>query len=65
MLGKAGAAIVVCAMPKKAFQEKAEFAVLDAYLRQPENILLAIEALGLGGVLDRGLIRMRPDGSCA
>lgn len=49
MLDKAGAAIVVCAVPEKAFQKKTEFALLDATLAS-ENILLAIEALGLGGV---------------
>lgn len=49
MLDKAGAAIVVCALPGKAFQQKAEFAVLDAACAS-ENILLAVEALGLGGV---------------
>ncbi len=49
MLKKAGGAIVVCALPKKAFQEKAEFAILDATCAT-ENILLAVEALGLGGV---------------
>jgi nitroreductase len=49
MLGKAGAAIIVCAEPKKAFEQKEEFAVIDASLAS-ENILLAIEALGLGGL---------------
>lgn len=49
MLDKAGAAIVVCALPEKAFQKKIEFAILDASCAS-ENILLAIEALGLGGV---------------
>lgn len=49
MLENAGGAIVVCALPKKAFQEKTEFAILDATCAS-ENILLAIEALGLGGV---------------
>jgi nitroreductase len=49
MLSKAGAAIIVCAEPKKAFEESKEFAIIDASLAS-ENILLAIEALGLGGV---------------
>jgi nitroreductase len=49
MLGKAGAAIIVCAEPEKAFNKSVEFAVIDASLAG-ENILLAIEALGLGGV---------------
>ena len=39
----------VCALPAKAFQKKVEFAILDASCAS-ENILLAIEALGLGGV---------------
>ena len=49
MAEQAGAAIVVCALPEKAFQKKPEFAILDASCAS-ENILLAIEALGLGGV---------------
>jgi len=49
MLEKAGGAIVVCALPKKAYEQKAEFAILDATCAT-ENMLLAIEALGLGGV---------------
>ena len=49
MLNKAGAAIVVCALPQKAFQKSLEFSILDASCAS-ENILLAIEALGLGGV---------------
>lgn len=49
MLDKAGAAIVVCAVPQKAYERKTEFAILDAACAS-ENILLAIEALGLGGV---------------
>ena len=49
MLSKAGAAIIVCAEPQKAFERSVEFAVIDASLAG-ENILLAIEALGLGGV---------------
>lgn len=49
MLDQAGAAIVVCALPEKAYQKKAEFAILNATCAS-ENILLAIEALKLGGV---------------
>lgn len=49
MLDKAGAAIIVCAIPGKAFNKSPEFAIIDASLAG-ENILLAIEALGLGGV---------------
>ena len=49
MLSKAGAAIIVCAEPKTAFNKSTEFAVIDASLAS-ENILLAVEALGLGAV---------------
>ena len=49
MLDKAAAAIVVCAIPAKAFQGSAEFAVIDATLAS-ENILLAAEAMGLGAI---------------
>jgi len=49
MLDKAGAAIVVCAIPGKAFEGKTEFAIIDASCAS-ENILLAAEALGLGAV---------------
>ncbi|MFH1369443.1 MAG: nitroreductase family protein [Elusimicrobiota bacterium] len=49
MLGKAGAAIIVCAEPQKAAGESKEYAVIDASLAS-ENILLAVEALGLGAV---------------
>lgn len=49
MLDKAGAAIIVCAIPAEAFQQSAEIAVLDASCAS-ENILLAAEALGLGAV---------------
>jgi len=49
MLDKAGAAIIVCAIPEKAYQKKTEFSIMDATCAS-ENILLAIEALGLGGV---------------
>jgi nitroreductase len=49
MLAKAGAAIVVCAIPEKAHHEQVEFAVIDCTCAG-ENILLAAEALGLGAV---------------
>lgn len=49
MLRKAGAAIVVCTDPDKAAGKSREFAVIDASLAS-ENILLAVEALGLGAV---------------
>lgn len=49
MLGKAGAAIIVCAIPEKAYGGFKEFAVIDSTLAG-ENILLAAEALGLGAV---------------
>jgi nitroreductase len=49
MLGKAGAAIIVCAIPEKAYDGRKEFAVIDGALAG-ENILLAAEALGLGAV---------------
>lgn len=49
MLEKAGAALVVCALPAKAIQQKVEFAIIDATCAS-ENILLAVEALGLGAV---------------
>lgn len=49
MLYKAGAAIIVCAIPEKAYDGLKEFAVIDCSLAS-ENILLAIEALGLGGL---------------
>ncbi len=49
MLDKAGAAIVVCAEPEKAYGKSKEYAIIDAVCAT-ENILLAIEALGLGGV---------------
>lgn len=49
MLFKAGAAIVVCTDPEKAYETSKDLAVIDASLAG-ENILLAIEALGLGGV---------------
>lgn len=49
MLQKAGAAIVVCTDPEKAAGKSREFAVIDATLAS-ENILLAVEAMGLGAV---------------
>jgi len=49
MLLKAGAAIIVCTEPEKAAGKSKEFAVIDATLAG-QNILLAVEALGLGGV---------------
>jgi len=45
---KAGAVIIVCAEPEKAHMQSKDFAVIDASLAS-ENILLATEALGLGG----------------
>lgn len=49
MLDKAGAAIVVCAIPDKAFNKSVDFAVIDSSCAS-ENILLAAEALGLGAL---------------
>ena len=49
MLPEAGVAIVVCAVPKEAFEGKMEYAVL-ACTCASQNILLAAEALGLGAV---------------
>ena len=49
MLYQAGAAIIVCADQKKAFENSLQFAVIDSSLAS-ENILLAAEALGLGAV---------------
>ena len=45
---KAGAVIIVCAEPEKANMQSKDFAIIDASLAS-ENILLATEALGLGG----------------
>ena len=47
-IDKAGAVIIVCAEPDKANLQSKDFAIIDASLAS-ENILLAIEALGLGG----------------
>ncbi|OPY75150.1 MAG: FMN reductase (NADPH) [Syntrophorhabdus sp. PtaU1.Bin058] len=49
MLDKAGAAIIVCAIPEKAYEKRVEFAVIDSTCAG-ENILLAAEAMGLGAV---------------
>jgi nitroreductase len=49
MLDKAGAAIIVCAIPDKAYEKSLELAVIDSTCAS-ENILLAAEALGLGAV---------------
>lgn len=49
MLEKAGAAIVVCALPGEAMDGRTEIALLDATLAS-ENLLLAAEALGLGAI---------------
>ena len=49
MLDKAGAAIIVCAIPEKAYEKSLELAVIDSTCAS-ENILLAAEALGLGAV---------------
>ena len=49
MLSKAGAAIIVCTQPAKAAGSSKDFAIIDASLAG-ENILLAVEALGLGAV---------------
>ena len=49
MLTRAGAAIVVCTEPDRAYERSRDMAIIDASLAG-ENILLAVEALGLGGV---------------
>jgi nitroreductase len=49
MLSKAGAAIIICAIPEKAHGGLVEYAVIDCSLAG-ENILLAVESLGLGGI---------------
>jgi len=49
MLFKAGTAIVICTEADKAYNKSRDTAIIDASLAG-ENILLAIEALGLGGV---------------
>src|ERR1035441_1786377 len=45
---KAGAVIIVCAEPEQANLKSKDFAIIDASLAS-ENILLATEALALGG----------------
>lgn len=47
-IATAGAVIIVCAEPEKAYLRSKDFAIIDASLAS-ENILLATEALGLGG----------------
>ncbi len=47
-INKAGAVIIVCAEPEKANLHSKDFAIIDASLAS-ENILLATEAMGLGG----------------
>lgn len=47
-IDKAGAAIIVCTEPEKANLQSKDFAIIDASLAS-ENILLATEAMGLGG----------------
>lgn len=48
-LGQAAAAVVVCALPAQAAGGKVEYAIIDAALAS-ENLLFAVEALGLGAV---------------
>lgn len=47
-IDKAGAVIIVCTEPEKANLQSKDFAIIDATLAS-ENILLATEAMGLGG----------------
>jgi nitroreductase len=49
MLYKAGAAIIVCGLPKKAHKKMTEYAIIDSALAS-QNILLAAEAIGLGAI---------------
>jgi len=49
MLYQAGAAVVVCAIVEKANERMLEYAILDT-CAATQNILLAVEALGLGAV---------------
>ncbi|HUW40160.1 MAG TPA: nitroreductase family protein [Rectinemataceae bacterium] len=49
MAKQAPGAVLVCAVPARANQQRAEYAVLDASAAC-ENILLAADALGLGAV---------------
>jgi nitroreductase len=47
-IDKAGAVIIVCTEPERAHLKNRDLAIIDASLAS-ENILLATEALGLGG----------------
>ncbi|MCX7880253.1 MAG: nitroreductase family protein [Ignavibacteria bacterium] len=47
MMNKAGACIVVCAIPELAHRQLKEYAIIDSSCAS-ENILIAAEALGLG-----------------
>ncbi len=49
MTAEAPAAVIVCAVPARAYENKVEYAVIDASLAC-ENLLLAVDALGLGAV---------------
>lgn len=49
MANEAPGAVLVCAVPERAHQQRPEYAVLDASAAC-ENLLLAAEALGLGAV---------------
>ncbi|MBN1397520.1 MAG: nitroreductase family protein [Bacteroidetes bacterium] len=49
MLYKAGAAVIVCAIPEKAHKKMKEYAIIDSTLASG-NILLAAEAIGLGAI---------------
>ena len=49
MLTEAGAAVVVCTEAERSYEKSKYLAIIDASLAG-QNILLAIEALGLGGV---------------
>ncbi len=49
MLDKAGAAIIVIAHPDRAYEGSRDFAIIDACCAS-QNILLAVESLGLGAV---------------
>ena len=49
MTSEAAGAILVCAIPERAFEGSKEFAVIDAALAS-QNLLLAVTALGYGAV---------------
>jgi nitroreductase len=49
MIYRAGAAIIVCAIPEKAHKKMTEYAIVDSALAS-ENLLLAAEAIGLGAI---------------